>query len=69
MQVTAHTSKQIHPGFVAQNRCRQKSKTELSVAPQKGFMSSKFLFKKEKKKRFSICICSGSQIYFDIYVN
>ena len=31
----------IHPGFEAQGRRCQKSKTEVSVAPREGFMSSK----------------------------
>ena len=35
----------IHPGFETQGRRHQKSKTGVSVAPQKGFMSSKFFLK------------------------
>ena len=37
----------IHPGFETQDRGHQKSKTGVSVAPQKGptIMSSKFFFK------------------------
>ena len=31
----------IHPGFETQGKCYQKSKTGVSVAPQKGLMSSK----------------------------
>ena len=31
----------IHPGFEIQGRHHQKSKTRVSVAPQKGLMSSK----------------------------
>ena len=31
----------IHPGFETQGRCHQKSIAGVSVAPQKGFMSSK----------------------------
>ena len=31
----------IHPGFETQERHHQKSKTGVSVAPQKGLMSSK----------------------------
>ena len=34
-------AKRIHPGFEAQGRCHQKSKTGVSVVPQKGLMSSK----------------------------
>ena len=47
-QVRKH-AKGIHPGFEIQGRRHQKSKTEVSVAPQKGLMSSKNLRKKEKK--------------------
>ena len=38
-------NKAAHSGFETQRRCHQKSKTGVSVAPQKGLMSSK------KKKR------------------
>ena len=40
----------IHPGFETQGRHHQKSKTGVSVAPQKGLMSSKRFLKKKKKK-------------------
>ena len=36
----------IHPGFETQGRRHQKSKTGVAVAPRKGLMSSKDLFKK-----------------------
>ena len=36
------TSKGIHPGIETQGRCHQKSKTGVSVDPQKGLMYSKF---------------------------
>ena len=36
----------IHPGFETQERRHQKSKTGVSVAPQKGLMSSKKFLKK-----------------------
>ena len=40
-------NKTSHSGFETQRRCHQKSKTGLSVAPQKGLKSSKkFFFKK-----------------------
>ena len=39
----------IHPGFETQGRRHKKSKTGVSVAPQKGLMSSKNFFKKEDK--------------------
>ena len=44
-QVTKHV-KGIHPGFETQGRRQQKSKTGVSVAPQKELMSSKI------KKKF-----------------
>ena len=34
-------NKAAHSGFETQRRCHQKSKTEISVVPQKGLMSSK----------------------------
>ena len=36
----------IHPGFETQGRCHQKSKTGVSVAPQKGLVSFKRVLKK-----------------------
>ena len=42
----------IHPGFETQGRRHQKSKTGVSVAPQKGPVSSKN-FKKKKKLEVS----------------
>ena len=36
---------EIHPGFETQRIHHQKSKTWISVAPQKGLMSSKFFSK------------------------
>ena len=41
----------IHPGFETQGRRHQKSKTGVSVAPQKGLVSYKFFLKKKKKKK------------------
>ena len=38
----------IHPGFETQGRRHQKSLTGVSVAPQKGLMSSKNLLKKKR---------------------
>ena len=40
---------QLHSSFETQRRSHQKSKTGVSVAPQKGFMSSKNLIKNEKQ--------------------
>ena len=42
-------NKAAHSGFEIQRRCHQKSKTGVSVAPQKGLMSSKNFFKKVHK--------------------
>ena len=42
----------IHPGFETQERSHQKSKTGVSVAPQKGLMCSKNLEKKRFPGRF-----------------
>ena len=42
----------IHSGFETQGRRHQKSKTGVSVAPQKGLGSSENLFLKTKKKKF-----------------
>ena len=39
-------NKAAHSGFEIQRRHHQKSKTGVSVAPQKGLMSSKIFFKK-----------------------
>ena len=40
------SNKAAHSGFETQRRRYQKSKTGVSVAPQKGLLSSKFFFKK-----------------------
>ena len=48
-QVTKYASKVIHPGIETQGRCNQMSKTGVSVATQKGIMSSKFFLKKLPK--------------------
>ena len=47
-------NKVAHSGFETQRRHHQKFKTGVSVTPQKGLMSSKKKFKKEKEiARFS----------------
>ena len=51
-ECVAHTclpsaNKAAHSGFETQRRHHQKSKTGVSVAPQKGLMSSRIFFKKE----------------------
>ena len=38
--------KAANSGFETQRKCHQKSKTRVSVAPQKGLMSSKNCYKK-----------------------
>ena len=44
----------IYPGFETQCRHHQKSKTGVSLAPQKGLVSSKNFFKKVKNKSLSL---------------
>ena len=54
------SNKAAHSGFETQRRHHQKSKTRVSVAPQKGLMSSKNFLKKEKREnlfRTHFCIC------------
>ena len=49
---------ETHPGFETQGRCHQ-SKTEVSVAPQKGLISSKIFLKNRKEKVFTLLsICT-----------
>ena len=67
MQVTKHASKGIHPDFVTQNRCHQKSKTGVSVAPQKDLCPPNFFSKKKKKKDSPSVFAGGSQIYFHMF--
>ena len=43
-------NKAAHYGFETQRRCNQKSKTWVSVAPQKGLMSSNTFFFKERAR-------------------
>ena len=51
----------VHPGFESKMRCHQKSKTGLSVAPQKGLMFSK----KNLKNYFYFKTCLLlSSVYF-----
>ena len=51
-------NKAAHPGFETQRRCHQKSKTGVSVAQQKGFMSSKIFLKKRKNENLNGCLIS-----------
>ena len=53
----------IHPGFETQGRHHQKFKTGVSVAPQKGSMSSKNL---KKKKQYESGSASLSALTTDI---
>ena len=41
-------NKDAHSGFETKTRPHQKSKTEISVTPQKGLMSSKIFFEKKR---------------------
>ena len=41
------TNKAAHSDFETQKRCHKKSKIEVSVAPQKGLMSSKKILRKD----------------------
>ena len=54
-------NKAAHSGFETYRKHHQKSKTAVSVAPQKGLMSSKIFLKKEKKER--AITCSKIQCY------
>ena len=45
MRVIKHASERIPLGFETQGRCQQKSKIGVSVASQKGLMSSNYLKK------------------------
>ena len=51
----------VHPGFETQMRCHQKSKTGLSVPPQKGLMFSKNILK--NYFYFKTCLLLSS-VYF-----
>ena len=51
-QARKHVSDIIHPGFETQGRCHQKSKTGVSVAPQKGLVSYKL---KKKIRQTDTC--------------
>ena len=44
------SNKAAHSGFETHRKCHQKSKTGVSVAPQKGLVSSKILKKNKKYK-------------------
>ena len=46
-------NKAAHSGFETQRRHHQKSKTGVSVAPQKGHASAKY-FKEKKERKFSL---------------
>ena len=57
----------INPGFETQGRHHQKSKTGVSVAPQKGLMSSKnFKKKKSSTKKQSL---GNHSFKYDVFVN
>ena len=48
LQVKKHASEEIHPVFEIQGRHHQKYKIEVSVASEKGLMSSIFFLKKNE---------------------
>ena len=52
-QMMKHAIEGIIPGFETQGRRHQKFKTGVSVALQKGLMSSNFILKKQKKTLFT----------------
>ena len=47
----------IHPGFKSQGRHHQKSKTRVSVTPQKGLIYSKNSEKEKRKKKVAVSPC------------
>ena len=52
-------NKDAHSGFETQRRRQQKSKTGVSVAPQKGLMPSIFILKKSEIESVKInCVCN-----------
>ena len=60
MWATKHTIEGIHPGFKTHGGRHQKSKTGVSVAPQKWLMSSKkFLKRRMHSSRMRTVHCSG----------
>ena len=61
-----HTGKKAHkwgilPGSETHSRCHQKSKTGISVAPQKGLVSSNFVLKKSLLSPQATILISGDQ--------
>ena len=46
MQAMKHACQEIHAGFETESTCHQKSKTGVSVAPQKELMSSKIFLER-----------------------
>ena len=59
------SNKTTHPGFETQRRRHQKSKTGVSVAPQKGLMSSNLFLKPSSYQieyLVSICIIKQESI-------
>ena len=58
------TNKAAHFGFETQGRRHQKSKTWVSVAPQKGFMSSKYLKKRTSQHRSTFMCESNGEVNY-----
>ena len=57
------SAKDAHSGFETQMRCHQKSKTEVSVAPQKDICPPNFL----KKKNMVLFVFTASHTKYHIY--
>ena len=63
VQVTKHVSEVVYPGFETLGRPHQKSKTGVSVAPQKGLMSSKKYLWKTYRQKMWASSSTASQIH------
>ena len=46
-EISFHCKQEMHPGFETQGRHHKKSKTGVSVAPQKGLVSYKNFYEKK----------------------
>ena len=58
-----------HSGFASHRKCHQKSKIGVSVARQKGFMSSKNFLKKKKKKLLKFLVTVATLLMGDNALN
>ena len=60
-------NKGAHSGFETQRRCRQKSETGVSVAPQKRLMYAKFLMFAYFRYWFRFrMICIGPRVFYTL---